>query len=154
MIHIYSVIHIFHLFTYTINKALLEGILILNKIKKHPLFFGTMLLTGAGILSRILGFFYRIFLSRTFGASGLGLYQLIFPVFTLCIAICASGIQTAISRFVASEQDKKRYLFSGLILSILLSSLLSVFVYILAQCIAETLLKAKLYILYFLLYYQ
>lgn len=59
----------------------------------------------AGIISRILGFFYKIFLSRTIGASGLGLYQLIFPIFSLCLAISTSGIQTAISRFVAIEMS-------------------------------------------------
>ena len=36
--------------------------------KTHPLITGTILLTAAGLLSRVLGFFYRIFLSRTIGA--------------------------------------------------------------------------------------
>ena len=93
------------------------------------------------MISRILGFFYRIFLSRTIGASGLGLYQLIFPVFTLCLAISASGIQTAISRFVASSDDKKKYLFSGLFLSVLLSGLFALFIYMSAPWIATDILK-------------
>lgn len=86
-------------------KPHLEVTSILKKIKKHPLVFGTLLLSGAGIISRILGFFYKIFLSRTIGASGLGLYQLIFPIFSLSLAISTSGIQTAISRFVAIEMS-------------------------------------------------
>ena len=49
--------------------------------KTHPLITGTLLLTAAGLLSRVLGFFYRIFLSRTIGAEGLGIYQMIFPVY-------------------------------------------------------------------------
>ncbi|MBQ8519286.1 MAG: polysaccharide biosynthesis protein [Agathobacter sp.] len=99
------------------------------------------MLTGAGIISRILGFFYRIFLSQTIGASGLGLYQLIFPVFTLCLAISASGIQTAISRYVASEKASRRYLFSGMILSVTLAGLLAIFVHTLAPWIASDILK-------------
>lgn len=102
---------------------------------------GTILLTSAGMISRILGFFYRIFLSRTIGASGLGLYQLIFPVFTLCLAISASGIQTAISRFVASAENKKKYLFTGLLLSLTLSGLFSVCIYLTAPWIATVILK-------------
>ena len=43
--------------------------------KKHTLIAGTLLLTAAGFLSRILGFFYRIFLSRIIGSEGLGLYH-------------------------------------------------------------------------------
>ena len=110
-------------------------------MKKHPLLLGTVLLTGAGFISRILGFFYRIFLSRTIGASGLGLYQLIFPVFTLCLAISASGIQTAISRFVAAEKSGKQYLYIGLFLSIAISGVFSIFIYLFAPWIADNLLK-------------
>ena len=46
----------------------------------HPLITGTLLLTAVGFFCRILGFFYRIFLSRTIGAEGLGLYQMIFSI--------------------------------------------------------------------------
>ncbi|MBR3811634.1 MAG: polysaccharide biosynthesis protein [Agathobacter sp.] len=119
----------------------MEVFLILSKIKKHPLILGTILLTGSGLISRILGFFYRIFLSQAIGSSGLGLYQLIFPVFTLCLAISASGIQTAISRFVASKTDGHRFLWCGILLSVCLSGLLSVFTYYLSPWIAADILK-------------
>ena len=42
--------------------------------KKRAFLTGTLLLTAAGFLCRLLGFFYRIFLSRTIGAEGLGIY--------------------------------------------------------------------------------
>ena len=56
--------------------------------KTHPLITGTILLTAAGLLSRVLGFFYRIFLSRTIGAEGLGIYQMIFPVYGIFLSVC------------------------------------------------------------------
>ena len=62
---------------------------------KNNLISGTLLLTLTGILSRIIGFYYKIFLSRRIGAEGLGIYQLIFPVFALVISVSAAGIQTA-----------------------------------------------------------
>lgn len=64
---------------------------------------GTLILTLAGFVTRILGFFYRIFLSHTIGAEGMGIYQLIFPIYALCIAFTVAGVQTAISRFVAAK---------------------------------------------------
>ncbi len=64
---------------------------------------GTLLLTFAGLLSRLIGFFYRIFLSHTIGAHGLGIFQLVLPLQLLVMSVCASGIQTAISRLTASE---------------------------------------------------
>lgn len=122
-------------------KPLTEVFVILSQIKKHPLVLGTALLTGAGLISRILGFFYRIFLSRTIGANGLGLYQLIFPVFTLCLAVSASGMQTAISRYVASSKKPRSYLWCGMLLSVLMAGTMAIFVYWLAPWIASDILK-------------
>lgn len=65
---------------------------------KNPLVLGTFLLTASGVLSRIIGFFYRIFLSHTIGAEGIGIYQLIFPLLALCSSFTTAGIQTAISK--------------------------------------------------------
>ncbi len=42
---------------------------------KNPLITGTIILTVTGFASRFIGFFYRIFLSRLFGAEGMGIYQ-------------------------------------------------------------------------------
>ena len=90
--------------------------------KTHPLITGTILLTAAGLLSRVLGFFYRIFLSRTIGAEGLGIYQMIFPVYGIFFSLCAGSIQTAISRFTAADPDHaKRTLLSGFSLSFAMS---------------------------------
>ncbi len=38
-----------------------------------------LLLTAAGLISRLIGFFYRIFLSHSIGAEGMGIFQLISP---------------------------------------------------------------------------
>ncbi len=74
---------------------------------KYMLLKGTLLLTGAGFITKIIGFIYRIFLSQTIGAEGMGIYQLIFPIHTLCFALSVGGIQTAISRFTAARASLK-----------------------------------------------
>ena len=74
---------------------------------KYVLLKGTLLLTGAGFITKIIGFIYRIFLSQTIGAKGMGIYQLIFPIHTLCFALSVGGIQTAISRFTAARASLK-----------------------------------------------
>ena len=111
---------------------------------KNNLISGTLLLTLTEILSRIIGFYYKIFLSRTIGAEGLGIYQLIFPVFALIIAVSAAGIQTAISRYCAQcqiEQQARRYLVTGLVLSLLLSGICIAFVQTYAPWIGSVLLE-------------
>lgn len=94
--------------------------------KKRAFLTGTLLLTGTGFLCRILGFFYRIFMSRTIGAEGLGIYNMVHPVFGICFAVCAGSIQTALSQHVASNQRKGRAVFhAGLIISLSLSVLMA-----------------------------
>lgn len=110
---------------------------------KNPLFIGTCLLTTSGFATKILGFFYRIFLSRIFSEEALGILSLTSPVVFLVHSICISGIQSAITRFVASTYHHKkhqayRYLFSGLTISISLSGILSFSVYQNAEYIAYT----------------
>lgn len=110
---------------------------------KSSFITGTLLLTIAGVLTRIIGFFYRIFLSRTIGAEGLGIYQLLSPVMALGFAVTAAGIQTSISRFVSTELGKKNpagarlYLFIGLFISLALSAVTSLFIWKNASFIAD-----------------
>lgn len=91
---------------------------------------GTFWLTAAGLISRIAGFFYKIFLSRVLGAEELGLFQLCMPLYLFCLAAASGGIQTALSRFTAEAIAKKdgaraaRTLSGALFLSLLLSCLL------------------------------
>ena len=118
-------------------------------IQKHPLLKSTAILTCAGMVSRIIGFFYRIFLSRTIGAEGLGIYQLIAPVTAICFAFTAAGIQTSISKFVSMEIGKKNgtgaktYLSIGLVMSLCLSALCGLILYHYADFIAVSWLGDK-----------
>lgn len=95
--------------------------------QKHFLLKGTFILTVVGILTRVMGFFYRIFLSRSFPAEEIGLYQLIFPVYTLAYAATSAGIETALARLVAASSAKKQsakaysYLKAALLCSLFLS---------------------------------
>ena len=76
--------------------------------KRHPLIFGTLILTITGLITRIIGFFYRIYLSRLFGEEGMGIYQLLSPALSLSFSLTAAGYQTAISKFVAANTAGRR----------------------------------------------
>ena len=113
---------------------------------KNPLISGTVILTLTGLLSRFIGFFYRIFLSNVFGAEGMGIYQLIAPVLALSFALTVSGIQTAISKYVAAETSTRDYtssfrtLWAGFVLAMSLSAACAFYIYIHADWIAVTFL--------------
>ncbi len=86
-----------------------------NKIR-NPLVAGTAVLTVTGLASRMIGFFYRIFLSRLFGEESMGIYQLISPVMALVFSLSAAGIQNAVSKFVAGRAATHDYKASARIL--------------------------------------
>ena len=52
-------------------------------MSKQTIIKGTLILTITGILTKCLGFYNRIFLTRLIGVKELGTYQLIFPLYTL-----------------------------------------------------------------------
>ena len=116
---------------------------------KNPLITGTIILTVTGFASRFIGFFYRIFLSRLFGAEGMGIYQLISPVLALSFSLTAAGIQTAISKYVAGETVSKDYrssalhLFTGFVLSMAASILCTIGIYCFADQSAVSFLLEK-----------
>lgn len=63
---------------------------------------GALLLTAVNLFSQILGFAYRVWLSRLIDPEALGLYQLIMPVYSVIMSLCVSGITVAVSRLTAS----------------------------------------------------
>lgn len=118
-------------------------------MSKKSIIKGTIILTAAGFLTRIIGFFYRIILSNQLGAEKMGVYQLIFPVYGICFTLFASGIQTSISRYVAAQVGKnglgdcsniKRILRIGFFYSIAMATTLSILVFFNADFIAARLL--------------
>lgn len=107
----------------------------LSSFRRNPLVTGTLLLTGAGFISRFIGFFYRIFLSHTFGEEGMGIYQLIGPVMAVVYSLCTAGLQTAISKFVAASHARGdwrtslRVLLTGFSISAFLSCISACLLY-------------------------
>ncbi|MGI6776509.1 MAG: stage V sporulation protein B [Acetivibrionales bacterium] len=64
---------------------------------------GAIILMAAGLVVRVFGFIYRIYLSNLIGAEGIGLFQLISPIYSLVILTLTSGISIAVSKMVAEE---------------------------------------------------
>lgn len=111
------------------------------KIPHHSIIYGTAILTGVSFLCRGIGFFYRTFISRSFGEEGMGIYQLTAPVMSMAFSLCCAGFQTALSRFVAakSEDDRSslRFLLTGITITTVLSSLLSIGIYSFSGFLSE-----------------
>ena len=104
---------------------------------------GALILTIAGVATRILGFVYRIYMSNLMGAEGMGLYQLIMPVYALAWSISCAGFNTTVSKLTAQENARGAYgnmarmLRQSVIITTLLGIALSGALYFGAPLLAE-----------------
>lgn len=67
-------------------------------------------LASFSILTRLLGFLFRIFLSRLIGAEALGVYQIAFSVFMVLETFISSGLPLVVSKQTSifmTQKDKK-----------------------------------------------
>jgi len=77
---------------------------------RRSLKYNTAILTVTGFIVKALGFAYRIFIANCIGTEGLGLYQLMTPIYSLLVLVLSAGVSVAVSRFVAEETSKgQRY---------------------------------------------
>ncbi len=116
---------------------------------KRTILKGTVILTITGFATRFMGFFYRIFLSHTFGEEGVGLYQLIFPVYALCFSLTCAGIETALARCVAKrasvgkKKEARTLLFTAMAISVSLSAVIMLALQRYADAVAAQFLQEE-----------
>lgn len=70
-------------------------------LKKSHFLAGALILAIAGILSKVIGMFYRIPLQEIVGDNGLGLYQEVYPLYLTFLILATAGVPVALSRVIA-----------------------------------------------------
>jgi stage V sporulation protein B len=64
---------------------------------------GAFILGTAGIITKILGAFFRIPLANLIGDDGMGYYQTAYPIYLLLLVVSTAGIPTAIAKLVSER---------------------------------------------------
>ena len=98
--------------------------------------YGTLLLTATGLFSQLLGFIYRILLSRLIGAEVMGLYQLVMPVYSVLLSVTAVGLTAAVSSLTSEYQALGNLRAAGQVLRRCLAAL---FLLLVLPCLAVVL---------------
>ena len=63
---------------------------------------GAVIISLGGFISKLLGAIYRIPLTAVLGGEGMGIYQMVYPLYCILLTVSASGIPTGISRLISS----------------------------------------------------
>ena len=66
----------------------------------------SFLLTASNVTTGILGFIFNIYLSNLLGPEGMGLYNLVMPIYNLFICLMSAGIVSSMSKIVAVYDQK------------------------------------------------
>lgn len=70
---------------------------------------GSFLLVLVNLILMFLDFSYNVFLSKLIGAEGMGLLQMAMSILMVFLALSSGGIPTAISKLIAEQNSKNRY---------------------------------------------
>lgn len=109
--------------------------------KSKRIVSGAALLLIGSVVAKMLGALYRIPLTNVLGAEGMGMYQLVFPVYALFMVLATAGIPTALSRTVAEKratgESTRKYLSVSMLalflLGLIFATIMAVFSKFLAQ---------------------
>lgn len=66
----------------------------------------SFLLVVSNVTTGILGFIFNVYLSKVLGAEGMGLYNLVMPIYNLFICLMTAGIVASISKITAVYNQK------------------------------------------------
>ena len=74
--------------------------------KSHTFVYGAMVLGVCSFLAKLMGAIFRIPLTHILGAEGVGLYQMVFPLYALLLTISSGGLPSALSKIIAEFTAK------------------------------------------------
>lgn len=80
-----------------------------HKTAGQGLLKGTLVLTAAGVVVKIIGSLNWVILSRVLGGEGMGLYQMAYPLYFLALSVSSAGIPVAISIITAERVAAQDY---------------------------------------------
>ena len=121
---------------------------------KNSFLKGTIILIASSIIAKILGALYRVPLIGLIGTNGIGLFQLIFPVYALFLVISSNGLTTAIAKIVSVKLERnensyiKKFVKSSLLFALIIGAISSTILILLSSLISKVQGYNEAYICY------
>ncbi|MDD3392780.1 MAG: oligosaccharide flippase family protein [Bacilli bacterium] len=111
-------------------------------MKKSNFIKATLILVVGGAITKVLGMFIKIVMTRMIGTAIIGKYMLIMPSFMLLISLTQFGFPVAISKLVGEKtRNNKKLVLSIIPMSLAINVLVILAVFLLAPILSNFLLK-------------
>ncbi len=101
-------------------------------MNKNNLMKGAFILSFGGVMAKVFSAVYRIVITRILGGAGIGLYQLIFPFYSLCVVISTAGVPMAISKIISKHNQNESSILKKCLLFILTISSIAMFILVIS----------------------
>ena len=101
-----------------------------------------------------MGAIYRVPLLKVLGSAGLGLYQLVFPIYALMLVIITSGVSVSLSKFISKEvsvkniRNQKTFLKACFFISFTISLLITLILAIISPMLSKYQGESRLFYCY------
>ena len=117
-------------------------------MKRSGLLGGALILSVGTVLAKVFSAVYRIVLTRVLGGVGIGLYQLIFPLYSLCVVLVTAGLPLAVSKLVARYPNSAKKIVKKTIFFI---TIIALIVTTLMLIVGRFSVNGEIYVCYYLL---
>ena len=112
-------------------------------MKGRSFVVSAIILALGGFFAKAIGALYKIPLTNILGSNGIGLYYLIFPIYSLVITFCSSGLSVALAtevakcRSVRNRYNEQKIFRIALVISFILSAFFTIVILLLSRVLAE-----------------
>ena len=101
----------------------------------------TFILIIGGFITKIIGMFIKIVMTRLLGTSGIGMYMLVSPTFMLLISLASLGLPVSVSKLVSEDtRNNKNIVFLCFPITIFINFLIMIFLLFFSSFISVNLL--------------
>lgn len=104
-------------------------------MKNTTFLSSALLLTISAVICKVIGALYKVPLTNILGSEGMGLYQLIFPIYALLITISSGGIPATMASIPSI--DDKSLVKAAVSYSVVISGALTLLIVVLAPIISS-----------------
>ena len=111
-------------------------------MKNKSFLKGALILTLTGIIAKIFGAVYRIPLTNLLGAEGMGVYQLVFPLYSLLLMLSSAGVPAGLSKMIAEDsvtggKRTKKIFLSAMRMLLISGFIAAIFIFTFSSVIAK-----------------
>ena len=110
---------------------------------KNNLIKGALFLSIGGFITKVIGAVYRIPLTNLLTAEGIGLYQMVFPLYSLLLTVSSTGVPNGMAKLIAEGESEEKVLKSALYFFVPISLIATLILMVFARNLA--LLQGNIY---------